>query len=149
MKNKISRFVLSALVLVLGAALEDMLPHFLSVGFPILMTAVVILSLRASFPAVVLFALCAAAFEDSLSMLPILTSAGFFLGMAALARFTRLGVAVLLVSCPIYQLWLTFWVPSIDVPVILRMFAALPMGIVTAFVVARVLMFVESRVVAE
>ena len=149
MKNDLARFVLSALTLVIGAALEDMLPHFLSVGFPILITAVAVVALRADFPALIVFTIAAAAFEDGLSGLPVMTSAWFLLGVAALVRYTRWGITVLLVTCPLYQLWITIWAPSIAVPVLVRMFAALPMGLIASFIAGRFLIYVEGKVAIE
>ena len=84
MKTEVVQFVFAALVLVFGGAAEELLPKVLGVGFPVLLSATLLVSARASAPAALLFALAAGALEDALCGLPAATGIGFFT-LAALA----------------------------------------------------------------
>jgi len=93
-------------LLVVGGALEELLPKFWGYGVPLLLAASVLVSVRARPVAVILFAIAAGAFEDSLSGLAPLTSASFFTVVAVLTRWTRIPKAALVLSYPAYLLWL-------------------------------------------
>ena len=128
------QFVLSALILVSGAALEEMLPKIFGVGVPVLLASVLFLSVRQTGPSALAFAVVAGAVEDALSALPPMTSVSWFLGAALLLR--RFGSAgfVPAVAYAGYQVWLSVWVSSIGGDVFKRVLLACPVAFATAFV---------------
>ena len=135
MIGRIVQFVLSVLVLVPGAAFEELLPRAFGVGVPVLLMSVLFLSVRQAGPSVLAFAVVAGAVEDVLSALPPMTSVSYFLAVALLLR--RLGSAwfVPAVAYAGYQVWLSVWVTSIGGDVFKRVLLACPVGLVTAFAV--------------
>ncbi len=145
MKNDVVQFTLCVLVLVLGGALEELLPKFLGVGFPILLSSVIFLSARRTIPFLVLFAIAAGAVEDSLSGLPMVTSASFFLMVGALSRVASVPQGALILAYPFYQPWLGLWSPGLSGGVFGRILVALPMGVCTAVLVAGLLRWVERK----
>ena len=133
--GRIVQFVLAVLVLVSGAALEEMLPRIFGVGVPVLLAAVLFLSVRRVGPSALAFAVVAGAVEDALSALPPMTSVSYFLAAALLLR--RFGSAwfVPAVAYAGYQVWLSVWVVRIGGDVFKRVLLACPIGLATAFVV--------------
>ena len=129
------QFVLSVLVLVSGAALEEMLPRVFGVGVPVLLATVLFLSVRPVGSSALAVAVVAGAMEDALSALPPMTSVSYFLAAALLLR--RFGSAwfVPAVAYAGYQVWLSVWVSSIGGDVFKRVLLACPVALVTAFVV--------------
>lgn len=149
MKNDLTRLVLSVMTLVAGAALEELMPKFLGVGFPVLLALAILTALCSSLPVAIIYAVGAAAFEDSLGNLPYLTSAFFFLGAAAMARWSRLGLATMLVAYPCYQLWLDIWLPDAPGAVLLRFLFSVPVGIVTSLVAGLAFVLLERKAAIE
>ena len=135
MVSRAVQFVLAVLVLVSGAAFEEMLPRAFGVGVPVLLAAVLSLSARQVGPFALAFAVVAGAVEDALSALPPMTSVSYFLAAALLLR--RFGSAwfVPAVTYAGYQVWLSVWVSSIGGDVFKRVLLACPVGLVTALVV--------------
>ena len=135
MIGKVVQFVLCALVLVSGAALEEVLPRVFGVGVPVLLMSALFFSVRRSGSSALAFAIVAGAMEDVLSALPPMTSVSYFLAVALLLR--RLGSArfVPAVAYAGYQVWLSVWVTSIGGDVFKRVLLACPVGLVTAFAV--------------
>lgn len=135
MIGNVVQFVLAVLVLVSGAALEEMLPRVFGTGVPVLLAAVLFLSARQAGPSALAFAVVAGAVEDALSALPPMTSVSYFLAAALLLR--RFGSAwfVPAVTYAGYQVWLSVWVSSIGGDVFKRVLLACPVGLVTALVV--------------
>lgn len=135
MISRVVQFVLAVLVLVSGAAFEEMLPRAFGVGVPVLLAAVLSLSARQVGPFALAFAVVAGAVEDALSALPPMTSVSYFLAAALLLR--RFGSAwfVPAVTYAGYQVWLSVWVSSIGGDVFKRVLLACPVGLVTALVV--------------
>lgn len=135
MISRAVQFVLAVLVLVSGAAFEEMLPRAFGVGVPVLLAAVLSLSARQVGPFALAFAVVAGAVEDALSALPPMTSVSYFLAAALLLR--RFGSAwfVPAVTYAGYQVWLSVWVSSIGGDVFKRVLLACPVGLVTALVV--------------
>jgi len=99
-------FLFQVLVLVLGGAMEALLPKPLGVGVPILLGWTLCASVRRAAPVVVVLALAAGAFEDALASLPALTSAPFFVVVALVANRLHWAPLVLLVAYPLYEVWL-------------------------------------------
>ena len=69
MKNDLVQFAAFLLVLIVGAAAEDLLPHFLGVGFPLLLAALLVLAPRLKPMNLIAFAIAAGAMEDALAVL--------------------------------------------------------------------------------
>ena len=149
MIGRVVQFVLCALVLVSGAALEEVLPRVFGVGVPVLLMSVAFLSVRRTGPSALAFAVVAGAVEDVLSALPPMTSVSYFLAVALLLR--RLGSAwfVPAIVYAGYQIWLSVWVIHIGGDVFRRVLLACPVGLVTAFAVEVVLTFLCRKVAAD
>lgn len=149
MKNSSIRFVLALLTLVIGAAAEELLPKFLGVGFPVLLSAIPVVALQRPIALPVLYALAAGGMEDAISGLPLLTSASFFLVVTALSRWTHLPYPLALLAYPVYQVWLRLWCSDLQGSVFGRCLLALPVGAVTFAVVVAVLRTVERKAGAD
>ncbi len=106
MKRSIVQFAFVVVALVVGGALEDMLPHFGGVGVPVLLGAAVFFAVTVGAPAWVLAALAAGALEEALSAQPAATAIVFFAALALAARFLREPLVWALVAYPAYQVWL-------------------------------------------
>lgn len=130
----ISEFVqiaFAALVLVLGASAEELLPKFFGVGFPILLSAVSFMAVRRSQPEALAFALSAGAMEEALSGLPPMSGVSFFLALAVLTRHFESPRALAFLAYPVYQVWLAVWLTGIGGGIFGRLFLAVPIGFVT------------------
>lgn len=145
MRNDLARLLLAVLVLVAGGVAEELLPKFSGVGFPVLLTACVLVAARRPAFESSLFAVAAGAFEDALSALPPATSIGYFLGVAALARFAVGVRSASLVGVLVYQLWLALWLRLPGATLFVRLLLAVPIGSATVLAVERVLRFLERR----
>ena len=133
MKNDIVQIVLALLTLILGCALEELLPKVVGVGFPLLMSATVFVALRRRLPFAICFAVAAGAAEDSLSGLPPTTSASFFLAITAVARWSEFPNSALIMAYPLYQVWLRLWIGNACGDVFYRILVAVPYGVMTTF----------------
>ena len=133
MLGDIVKFLSSVLVLFLGAALEELLPKVLGVGFPILLIAVQVLASRGGWAATVMFALAAGAMEDALSSLAPMTSISYFLIVASFARWSGLPRLAAAFTYPCYQVWLAVWTVGLGGGVFARILVAFPIGLMTAF----------------
>ena len=149
MIGRVVQFVLAVLVLVSGAALEELLPRVFGVGVPVLLMSVLVLAARQAGSSALAFAVVAGAVEDALSSLPPMTSASYFLALALLVR--RFGSAwfVPALAYAGYQVWLSVWVISIGGDVFKRVLLACPVGLVTAFVVEMALAFLCRKAAAD
>ena len=143
------QFVLAVLVLVSGAALEEMLPRVFGVGVPVLLAAVLFLSVRRPGPSALAFAVVAGAVEDALSALPPMTSVSYFLAAALLLR--RFGSAwfVPVAAYAGYQIWLSVWVVRIGGDIFNRVLLACPVGMVTAFAVHAALAWLYRKAAVD
>jgi len=148
-KNNSLRFLLALLVLVIGAALEELLPKFFGVGFPVLLMSVPVFAVRPPWALPVLFALAAGGAEDALSTLPYMTSASFFFLLATVVRWTHLPHLVAPFAYPIYQLWLGIWGIGLTGSIYLRILLAIPIGFFVYLVVWSVITFIERRAGAD
>ncbi len=145
MKSDSVQLVFALFVLLLGGAMEELLPHFLGVGFPILLIATLFLAPRRQTLAAILFAIAAGGIEDALSNLPIATSLSFFVLLALLLRTASLSYAAMLIVYPIYQLWVWLWRVESDGGIFSRFLVSLLVGPFTAVVVVFVLAWFERR----
>lgn len=143
------QIVLFVMVLVSGAALEEMSPDVFGVGFPVLLMSAAFLAVRRTGSSVLAFAVLAGAVEDALSDLPPMTSVSYFLIVAFLLH--RLGSAwfVPAVAYAGYQVWLSVWVVRIGGDVFGRVLLAGPIGLVTAYAVDRALTWLSGKAVAD
>ena len=149
MIGRVVQFVLAVLVLVSGAALEELLPRVFGVGVPVLLMSVLVLAARQAGSSALAFAVVAGAVEDALSSLPPVTSASYFLALALLVR--RFGSAwfVPALAYAGYQVWLSVWVVSIGGDVFKRILLACPIGLVAAFAVGWVLAWLYRKAAAD
>ena len=149
MLGKVVQFVLCALVLVSGAAFEELLPRVFGVGIPVLLMSAVFFSVRRTGSSAFAFAIVAGAVEDVLSALPPMTSVSYFLAVALLLR--RLGSAwfVPVAVYAGYQVWLSVWVLSIGGDVFKRVLLACPVGLATAFATEVALAWLCGKAAAD
>lgn len=149
MANDVVTFAFAAVALVLGAGAETLLPKFLGVGFPVLLTTVQFMAARRTAVAAVIFALAAGAMEDALSALPAATSASFFLLLASLVRWSGMPRAATLLTYPAYQMWIYVWTDRAGGGVFSRVLLALPVGLATALAVGAVLAWAERKAAVD
>ena len=149
MKNDVVQIVLALLALVVGCALEELLPKIAGVGFPILMCTTVFMASRRRIPLLICFAIAAGAAEDSLSGLPPATSSSFFLAVAALAKWSEFPNGALVMAYPVYQGWLRIWTGVVCGAVFYRALVAIPLGVVTALATWVVMMWAERSVAID
>ena len=149
MISRAVQFVLYALVLVSGAAFEEMIPRVFGVGVPVLLMSALFFSVRRTGPSALAFAVVAGAVEDALSALPPMTSVSYFLATALLLR--RLGSAWFVPAAVYagYQVWLSVWVISIGGDVFKRVLLACPVGLVTAVAVEAALAWLCRKAAAD
>ena len=145
MRNSLLVLAFSLVVLCAGAGAEELLPKILGVGFPVLLASTQVFAVRCPLAAAMLFALAAGGIEDSLSSLPPMTSASFFLLSMAFARRADLPHAAAFLTYPAYQVWLSAWTGGVGGGVFGRILVALPVGAVTAFAVGWTIRMAERR----
>lgn len=133
------------LVLVTGAAAEELLPKVLGVGFPVLLTSVQFFATRCGLPAALAFAFAAGAMEDALSSLPTVTSISYFLCAATAVRWSGLSPLATAVTYPAYQVWLSIWMIGFGGSVYVRLLLSVPFGVVTALAVGGILAWVGRK----
>lgn len=134
-RNDLARLVFIILTLIIGAAMEELLPKYLGVGFPVLLTAVQFQATRGNALMMLLFAIAAGGVEDSISNLPTAMSVSYFLLLATMTRWAGLPKGLLLLAYPGYQIWLHTWYGVVAANVFNRIILALPIGVITFYVV--------------
>lgn len=139
------QYVFALVTLVAAAACEELFPKVLDVGFPVLLAGAFYFGMRAPRTLFILFALAAGGAEDALSSLPFLTSASFFLTLAALVRLTQLPYVIAPLAFPAYQLWLCIWTTDLSGSVFSRVFLSIPLGALTIAAVAYLLSAIERK----
>ena len=149
MISSLVQFVFALFALVLGATLEELLPEVLGVGVPVLMAATAFMALRRPEIAALPFAVLAGAVEDTLSALPPMTSASYFLAVAFLARFFSRSGTLMAVVYPLYQVWLAVWLPGIGGGVFARVLLSCPVGFATAYAVDWALTWFSRKAAAD
>ena len=149
MANELAQLILSVLVLVFGAGVEELAPKFLGVGFPVLLCAVMFFASRRPMAASALFAIAAGAVEDAISGLPAMTSVSFFLIIASLARWSGFPRSMAVFAFCGYQAWLWAWVGGLHGGVFARMLMSLPIGVVTAVATGAVLLWAERKAAVD
>ena len=131
MKDNLLQTVFWLIVLVAGAALEEMLPKFLGVGFPVLLASVPFLAVHRGKSAALAFAAAAGATEEALSGLPPMAGVSFFLALAVLSRRSGFSGTLATLAYPVYQVWLSVWLAGIGGGVFGRILLAFPVGFLT------------------
>ena len=149
MTGRVVQFVLHVLVLVSGAAFEELLPRVFGVGVPVLLMSALFFSARRPGSSALAFAVVAGAVEDVLSALPPMTSVSYFLAAALLVSRLDSAWFVPAVAYVGYQVWLSVWVTSIGGDVFKRVLLACPVGLMTAFVFDAVLAWVFRKAAAD
>lgn len=149
MKNEIVQFAFAAIVLVFGGAAEELLPKVLGVGFPVLLSAALVMSARRSALEALLFTIAAGALEDALSGLPAVTSIGFFALAAVVCRIPWAAVPGLVLAFPLYQGWLWLWMPAFNGSIFNRLLLAFPFGALTALVTGMAMVWLERKAVLD
>ena len=71
MKDEVVQFVFILVAIVIAAAAEELLPSFFGIGFPVLLSVVMIIASRVNVLPGVMSAVAAGAFEDALSSLAV------------------------------------------------------------------------------
>jgi hypothetical protein len=145
-RNNTVQIVFSLLVLIVCGALEEMLPKFAGIGFPLLLSAVQVFSMRRDWFMTVVFALAAGAVEDSISFLPMMTSSAYFLAVAALAHWSGLPRGTMLLTYPFYQPYLALWTTGMGGSIFIRTLAAIPVGLFTVWAMSAILIRLEGKV---
>ena len=134
------------MVLVLGTGLEELLPKFLGVGFPLLLTAVLLMSVREwTVAALTLFAIAAGTMEDAISSLPTMTSASFFLIVALISRWPGTPRMSAAFAFPCYQIWLSVWTGGFGGGLCTRILLSLPIGVLTILTVGTALTWLSGK----
>lgn len=105
MKDEVVQFLFILVAIVIAAAAEELLPSFFGVGFPLLLSAVMVLASRVNVLPGVMAAVAAGAFEDALSSLPPMTSICFFTIAALVSRKAYFPRSFLLAVFPAYAVW--------------------------------------------
>ena len=149
MKNDFVKFVFAVLALVIGGALEELLPTWSGVGVPVLLSAVAAFALLGSAVEGVLMALAAGAFEESLASLPPVAAISFFVMLAVAVRCSRMPWFWMAAAYPLYQLWIGLMCPGSGGGVFGRFFIAIPVGIVTVFAGLAALTFLRGKAGAD
>lgn len=148
-RNDFAKLVFSLLVLVFGAAFEELLPHFWGVGVPILLIASQYESRRSSALLAMIFAVSAGGVEDAISNLPIMTSVSYFLLVAVLTRWAGLPRGLLVLTYPGYQFWLRIWVGDAFGNIFNRILLSVPVGILSGFTVVFILAYLERKAAVD
>ena len=106
MKGNLVQFAFITLALVLGGALEDMLPTFGGLGLPVLLCLAVFFALETRAPVWILAAVAAGGLEEAVASLPPGSAIVFFAAVAVAVRFVREPLVWAVVAYPAYQVWL-------------------------------------------
>ena len=122
-----------------------MLPKFSGAGFPLLLAVAQLVASRWRTAETVLFALAAGAVEDSISALPIMTSASFFLLVSLPVRWFRFPTAATILAYPIYHLWLSIWTPLADGGTWSRVLVSVPLAFATAYAASYLFAWAERK----
>lgn len=145
MRTNVLILVFDALLLVSGLAVEELLPKFWGIGFPVLLASAAVVSPRRPMVQGAFFALAAGGLEDAASILPMMLSPSYFLILVLLARWPRLPRALALLIYPGYQLWLQIWTVGIGGEVFARILAASALGAVTLAALAWLVPWLERK----
>jgi len=125
-KSNVVQFVFIVVALVLGGALEDMLPSVGSLGLPILLSLAVFFAVETRTPIWIMSAVAAGAFEEAVCSLPPGSAMVFFAAIAVAIRFFREPFVWIVVAYPSYQIWLALVADNAGAPG--RILLSVPVG---------------------
>ena len=136
MKNNIVQFAFIVLALVIGGALEDMLPTVGSLGAPVLLSLAVFFAAETRAPVWIMAAVAAGAFEEAVCAMPPGSAMVFFAAIAVAVRFFREPALWIAAAYPSFQIWLAL--VSDGAGALARVLLSVPVGaacMAAAFVV--------------
>jgi len=148
-KAEFVRFLLPLTVLLLGGVLEEALPKVLSVGFPVLMTAALVLGVVRTRTEAVLLAVFAGVLEDSLCALPLAMTASFLVVVTLCAWALPVARLAPVVAYPVYQLWLVVWTSLPAGELWGRLLVSVPISALTVAVLRPLLLAFERRLSSD
>ena len=126
MKGNLVQFAFIVAAIVLGGALEDMLPSVGSLGLPMLLSLAVFFAFETRTPIWIMTAVAAGAFEEAVCSLPPGSAIVFFAAIAVAIRFLREPVVWIAVAYPSYQIWLALVADGMGAPG--RILLSVPVG---------------------
>ena len=133
MKDSLLQLVFWFLVLLFGAGLEELLPKFLGVGFPVLLVVVQLAACgRMPLAETLVIAVAAGGVEDALSGLPMMTTVSYHVLVVLFVRGFGFPRAAAALTYPCYQLWLSLWAGDLGGGIFSRLLLSLPVGLLTA-----------------
>lgn len=145
MRDSFVHLAFALIALVACGAAEELLPKFSGAGFPLLLAVSQLVASRWRMAETVLFALAAGAVEDSISTLPMMTSASFFLLVSLPVRWLKFPAVATMLTYPIYHLWLAIWSPMHDGGCWSRVLVSMPIACVTAYASAALFAWAERK----
>ena len=126
MKGNLVQFAFIVVAIVLGGALEDMLPSIGSLGVPMLLALAVFFAVETRTPIWIMAAVAAGAFEEAICSLPPGSAIVFFAAIAVAIRFFREPVVWIAIAYPSYQVWLALVADGMGAPG--RILLSVPVG---------------------
>lgn len=148
-KTELVHFLFPMTVILLGAAAEAVLPQVLSVGFPLLIVASVLLGVRRPAVERALLAAAAGTVVDALGGLPFATTSSFILIVSLCARVMEAPRVTAAAAYPAYQIWLAVWTVLPAGALWGRLLVAVPLGVLTVIVTGPLLDAFEKGVAAD
>ena len=146
MRDNLIQLAFWSFVLLFGAALEELMPKFFGVGFPVLLVAVQLVACgRVPIALSVALAVGAGALEDALSGLPPMTTASYFVLVVVLVRGFGFPRAAAALTYPCYQLWLSIWAGGLGGSIYVRLLLSLPIGLLTAAAVGILVTWLNGK----
>lgn len=137
-RRSLIRFSFFAVLLVIGASAEDILPRVCGVGVPVLLCLSLAVARRGTWAESAIFAVAAGAMADAIGSLPMAASASCFLTLAWLVRRADAFCVVAAFAYPAYLLWLWAWTGSTGGEIFWRTAMAMPLGLASALLVGAV-----------
>ena len=144
-RDSLVHLAFAILALVVCGAAEELLPKFAGVGFPLLLAVSQLVASRWRTAETVFFALAAGAVEDSISTLPMMTSASFFLLVSLPVRWLPYPAAATILAYPVYHFWLEVWAPVPDGEEWTRALWSVPVACATAYASAALFAWTERK----
>ena len=126
MKNNLVQFAFIVVAIVLGGALEDMLPPIGLLRLPMLLSLAVFFAVETRTPIWIMAAVAAGAFEEAICSLPPGSAIVFFAAIAVAIRFFREPIVWIAVAYPSYQIWLALVAGGMGAPG--RILLSVPVG---------------------
>ncbi|MBP5286042.1 MAG: hypothetical protein ILO34_08065 [Kiritimatiellae bacterium] len=145
MKSDAARLALVVMVLAVFGALEELLPKFAGVGFPLLLSVAMVAAARWNVASWAVTAIAAGAAEDALASLPPAASATFFLASAALVHWGEMRRLLFVLVYPAYLLWLCAWSRNHAGNLFGSLLLAAPIGALTVAAVGCFVSFAARR----